>query len=83
MHDEAVFHQGFDHRSVRHFDGNANDTRVRPGLPILVVDDDPKTLRYVRDALADSEYAPLVTRVTFMLDLPEWPQVHADRRLAL
>ena len=30
-------------------------------IPILVVDDDPKTLRYVRDALADSEYAPLVT----------------------
>ena len=29
--------------------------------PILVVDDDPKTLRYVRDALAGSEYAPLVT----------------------
>ena len=28
---------------------------------ILVVDDDPKTLRYVRDALAGSEYAPLVT----------------------
>ena len=29
--------------------------------PILVVDDDPKTLRYVRDALAGSEYAALVT----------------------
>ena len=29
--------------------------------PILVVDDDPKTLRYVRDALAGSEYTPLVT----------------------
>ena len=29
--------------------------------PILVVDDDPNTLRYVRDALAGSEYAPLVT----------------------
>ena len=29
--------------------------------PILVVDDDPKTLRYVRDALAGSEYVPLVT----------------------
>ena len=28
---------------------------------ILVVDDDPKTLRYVRDALAGSEYAPVVT----------------------
>ena len=30
-------------------------------ISILVVDDDPKTLRYVRDALAGSEYAPLVT----------------------
>ena len=30
-------------------------------IPILVVDDDPATLRYVRDALAASEYAPLVT----------------------
>ena len=30
-------------------------------IPILVVDDDPKTLRYVRDALAGSEYTPLVT----------------------
>ena len=30
-------------------------------IPVLVVDDDPKTLRYVRDALAGSEYAPLVT----------------------
>ena len=29
--------------------------------PILVVDDDPNTLRYVRDALAGSEYTPLVT----------------------
>ena len=28
---------------------------------ILVVDDDPKTLRYVRDALADGGYAPVVT----------------------
>ena len=29
--------------------------------PILVVDDDPQTLRCVRDALAGSGYAPLVT----------------------
>ena len=28
---------------------------------ILVVDDDPQTLRYVRDALTDAGYAPLVT----------------------
>ena len=30
-------------------------------IPVLVVDDDPKTLRYVRDALAGSDYRPLVT----------------------
>ena len=29
--------------------------------PILVVDDDPKTLRFVRDALAGSEYVSLAT----------------------
>ena len=28
---------------------------------ILVVDDDPQTLRYVRDALTDAGYAPMVT----------------------
>ena len=30
-------------------------------VPILVVDDDPGTLRQVRDTLADAGYAPLVT----------------------
>ena len=30
-------------------------------VPVLVVDDDPKTLRFVRDALAGSEYVPVVT----------------------
>ena len=30
-------------------------------VPILVVDDDPQTLRYVRDTLAAAGYAPLVT----------------------
>ena len=30
-------------------------------VPILVVDDDPGTLRHVRDTLADTGYAPLVT----------------------
>ena len=29
--------------------------------PILVVDDDPRTLRYVRDVLAGAGYAPIVT----------------------
>ena len=41
----------------------------RPGLPgergagtrILVVDDDPHALRYVRDALSDAGYAPVAT----------------------
>ena len=31
------------------------------GAPILVVDDDPQTLRYVRDTLADAGYTVLVT----------------------
>ena len=30
-------------------------------IPLLVVDDDPDTLRFVREALAGSGYAPLVT----------------------
>ena len=33
----------------------------REGRRILVVDDDPKTLRYVRDALTAAGYSPLVT----------------------
>ena len=42
------------------------DRLDRPGaeteaVPILVVDDDPETLRHVRDTLADAGYAPLVT----------------------
>ena len=52
-------------------DGDAGDAaeRSRPDLPrtgseplrILVVDDDPETLRYVRDALSTAGYAALVT----------------------
>ena len=30
-------------------------------VPILVVDDDPQTLRYVREALAEAGYSPIVT----------------------
>ncbi len=30
-------------------------------LPVLAVDDDPQTLRYVRDTLAKAGYAPIVT----------------------
>ncbi|MCY4488391.1 MAG: response regulator [Deltaproteobacteria bacterium] len=33
----------------------------REPVPVLVVDDDPETLRYVRDTLAAAGYAPLVT----------------------
>ena len=36
--------------------------RDTPGrTPILVVDDDPQTLRYVRDALVTEDYTPVVT----------------------
>ena len=34
---------------------------VQEGIRILVVDDDPQTLRYVRDALAETDYFPIVT----------------------
>ena len=37
--------------------GRAGRNRVR----VLAVDDDPQTLRYVRDALSDAGYAPIVT----------------------
>ena len=43
----------------------AGDAGAKPGghrkRPILVVDDDPQTLRYVRDALTAAGYCPLVT----------------------
>ena len=47
-------------------DGPAPGRPGAPGhapdaVPILVVDDDPDTLRHVRDTLADAGYAPLVT----------------------
>ena len=34
---------------------------ARPGDRILVVDDDPRALRYVRNALSDAGYQPVVT----------------------
>ena len=47
----------------------AGPAPVRPGapaeapeaVPILVVDDDPETLRQIRDTLSEAGYAPLVT----------------------
>ena len=41
--------------------GTASPRDGREKTPILVVDDDPQTLRYVRDALAAEGYAPVVT----------------------
>ena len=50
--------------------GTAARRRAEPATPepgepwrILVVDDDPRTLRFVRDALSDAGYVPLVTGV--------------------
>ena len=40
---------------------NAAPAPTRDPIRILVVDDDPQTLRYARDALAAAGYAPLVT----------------------
>ena len=50
-------------------ESDAGPTPDRPGapchapeaVPILVVDDDPETLRHVRDTLAEAGFAPLVT----------------------
>ena len=41
--------------------GSLTTGRGREPAPVLVVDDDPEMLRYVRDALAAAGYAPLVT----------------------
>ena len=41
--------------------GSSASRTGRQSPPVLVVDDDPETLRYVRDALAAAGYAPLVT----------------------
>ncbi len=44
-------------------------------VPILVVDDDPQTLRYVRDALSRSGYSPIVTA-----DPGEVPRLMEERQ---
>ena len=41
--------------------GSRAPRKTRARTPILVVDDDPQMLRYVRDALAAGGYAPLLT----------------------
>ncbi len=46
----------------RSYSGRPLEKEARPR--ILVVDDDPQTLRYVRDILTDAGYAPLVTGET-------------------
>ena len=43
-------------------DGRSGAVREEhEGLPILAVDDDPETLRHVREALAEARFAPIVT----------------------
>ena len=41
--------------------GSPESAKRRDKTRILVVDDDPRTLRYVRDALSAAHYAPVVT----------------------
>jgi len=48
---------------------------------ILVVDDDPHTLRYVRDTLAEADYAPVVTGDPDAL--PELIRTHKPRLVLL
>ena len=47
---------------------------TQPGEPvrILVVDDDPRTLRFVRDALSGAGYSPLVTGESKELASKSW-----------
>ncbi len=49
--------------------------------PILVVDDDPQTLRYVRDALTQAGYAPLLTGDPD--ELPRLIRAHRPRLVLL
>ena len=50
-------------------------------VPILVVDDDPETLRHLRDTLAEAGYAPLVTGDPG--DLPRLVQTEKPRLVLL
>ena len=49
--------------------------------PILVVDDDPQTLRHVRDALAEAGYAPILTGDPD--ELPNLVRTHRPRLVLL
>lgn len=59
--------------------GPRRQGKVRP--PILVVDDDPQTLRYVRDALTQAGYAPLLTGDPD--ELPRLIRAHRPRLVLL
>ena len=57
---------------------------LRPGAEqarIVVVDDDPQTLRHVRNALADADYVPIVTGDPE--ELPELVKTHRPRLVLL
>ena len=55
--------EGADVRVVpdRHRTDSGGLQKAEEPVRVLVVDDDPETLRYVRDALSEAGYAPLVT----------------------
>ncbi len=55
--------------------------KSRGRTPILVVDDDPQMLRYVRDALAAAGYAPLLTGDPE--ELPSLVRTHRPRLVLL
>ncbi len=56
-------------------------TRLGEPPRVLVVDDDPRTLRFVRDALAEAGYAPLVTGS--LHDLPRTIRTERPRQVQL
>ncbi len=68
-------------------EGPGNAARPRPSSEsgeasrVLVVDDDPRTLRFVRDALSKAGYAPLVTGVP--KDLPQIIRTERPRLVLL
>ena len=61
--------------------GSRAPRKTRARTPILVVDDDPQMLRYVRDALAAGGYAPLLTGN--LEELPGLVRTHRPRLVLL